>query len=104
MPSPASGSAAGELHGGDSNVAAARILRSKSGFRQAHAVTDFSELDQHRQVHAGDDLGLHLIDDRNGEVRGRAAEHVGQNHHAVATVNRAHGVDDVGPTLFHVVI
>jgi hypothetical protein len=35
------------------------------------------ELDQHRQVHAGDHLDAVLVEERQRDVRGRAAEHVG---------------------------
>ena len=52
----------------------------------------------------GNDFGLHLIDHRDGEVRRRAAEHVGENDDAIAAIDRAHRVDDVGAALFHVVI
>ena len=55
-----------------------------SGLARAHA----GQLDQHGQVEAGDHLGVGLLHHRDGEVGGRAAEHVGQQDHALAVVDR----------------
>ena len=42
-------------------------------------------LDDHRQVHPGDDLDLRR-EVREAEIRGRPPEHVGEDQHAVALV------------------
>lgn len=44
-----------------------------------------------------------LLHHRNGQVGGRAAEHIGQQDHPVAVVHGGGGIDDVAPTTLHVV-
>ena len=66
----------------------------------AHA----GELDQHRQIDAGDHFHAPRLHHRDREVRRRAAEHVGQEDHAGAVVNLVDGGDDVASSLFHVVV
>ena len=47
------------------------------------------QLDQHRQVDAGDDLEAVLLEKGHAQVRRRAAEHVGQQQHAFSRRGRA---------------
>src|ERR1043165_8220093 len=44
------------------------------------------ELDQHRQVDAREYLDVRPVHDRDREIGRRAAEHVGEDHNAVARV------------------
>ena len=52
-------------------------------------VADAGELDQHRQVDAGDHLDGAAVHAGEGQVRGRAAEHVGEDDDALAGVDAA---------------
>ena len=47
---------------------------------------------------------LALIHDRDRQVGRRAAEHVGEQHDAVALLGAGDAVEDLGPTLLHVVV
>ena len=49
---------------------------------QVGELAERRELDQHRQVDAGDDLDAAGFEKRHAQVRRRAAEHVGQQQHA----------------------
>ena len=62
------------------------------------------ELDQHRQVDAGQHLDARMLHDRDREVGRRAAEHVGQHDHAVAGVAGPRPLQDLAAPLFHVVL
>ena len=64
---------------------------SASGISLAHA----GELDEDRQVDAGDHLDVRLVHDRDGEIGRRAAEHVGQHDDAVARIGAMDGIDDL---------
>ena len=75
-------------------------VTATGSFGLAHA----GELDQHRQVDAGDDLDLGAVQHRDREIGGRAAEHVGQQDHAVALLDLGDAVQDVVPALLHVVV
>ena len=77
------------------------------------AATDFveravgahlGELHQHRQVDAGEHLDVRPVHHRDREVGRGAAEHVGQDHHAVAGVGALHRLDDVAAALLDVVV
>ena len=72
---------------GDVDVFAAGFLRAEHGALEALALAQAGELDQHRQVDAGDDLDLGAVHDRDGQVGRRAAEHVGQQHGALAGID-----------------
>src|SRR5690606_31229114 len=89
---------------GDGNVLApgfGRLLeRLLDGQVGAHA----GELDQHRQVDPADDLDVAVLHGRDGDVGGRTAEHVGEDHDAVALIRRFDAAQDVVAALFHVVI
>ncbi|CDX37391.1 hypothetical protein MPLSOD_30073 [Mesorhizobium sp. SOD10] len=89
---------------GDVDVFAARRLRFVERGGHVVAFADRGELDQHRQVHAGDDLDAAGFHHRDGEVGWCAAEHVGEHDDAGAGVDARHRVDDVGPALLHVVV
>ena len=78
----------------------AAVTASGSGLIAAH----LGELDQHRQVDAGDhfDLGPAHAGDR--EIGGRAAEHVGQDRDAIAGIDALHRFDDVLAALLDIVV
>jgi hypothetical protein len=65
---------------------------------------DFRELDQHRQVDPGEHLDVRPVHHRNREIGGRAAEHVGEDHHTVAGVGARDRLDDVVAPLLDVVV
>ena len=74
------------------------------GHRQLGGAAHAGELDQHRQVDAGDHLDIGPVEDGDGEVGRRAAEHVGQQHDAIALLHLGHAVQDLAPALLHVVV
>src|SRR3546814_10833044 len=88
---------------GDVDVFAPGELRLGHRFRQSRRTAQAGQLDQHRQVDAGDDLDLAIVEHGDRKVRKRAAEHVGQQSDAVAFVGSRNGVDDVLPALLHIV-
>ncbi len=79
-------------------------LAAATAPRQRLLVADRGELDQHRQVHAGHDLDARAIHRRDGEIGRRAAEHVGQDDHARARIDLAHGIHDLGAPLLDIVL
>src|SRR3712207_7978956 len=54
-----------------------------------------SELHDHRQVHAGDDLHPPLLQKREADVAGGAAEHVGEDDHASVGPEAVEGEADL---------
>ena len=54
--------------------------------QQVLRLRELGQLDQHRQVDAGDDLDAIVLEKRQPEVRRRAPEHVGQQQHAPAVL------------------
>src|SRR5579859_7878397 len=91
-PSLTGGSLLAREHiGGDGDVLAARLLGAGDRVLEALAAAHAGELDQHRQVQAGDHLGLGLLHDRDGQVGRRAAEHVGEQDDAGAAVDALAG-------------
>src|SRR3954454_19781764 len=83
---------------------AARILRLLDGGVEAGVAADAGELDQHRQVDAGQNLDSAALHDRNGQIGGRAPEHVGQDHDTLAGVHLADRPDDLLAALGDVVV
>ena len=77
-------SLAGKHARGDVDVFAAGLLGVQDRLPKALLVAHARELDQHRQIDAGDHLDRAAVHARQREIRGRAPEHVGQDHHAVA--------------------
>ena len=71
---------------------------------QRALVADLGELDQHRQVDAGEHLDLRPAHHGNREVGRRAAEHVGEDSDAVAGVDALDRLDDVLAALFDVIV
>ncbi len=74
------------------------------GLFQRLRVADARELDQHRQVDARHHLDGAAVHARQGEVGGRAAEHVGQHDDAGTRIHAANRVEDVASTHFHIVV
>nr|CAI0340169.1 conserved hypothetical protein [Rhizobiaceae bacterium] len=74
--------------------------------RLLHVVlaADAGKLDQHGKVHAGDHLDAVAAHHGNGEVRGGAAEHVGEDDDAMALVGLHHRFQDILAALVHVVL
>src|SRR5438552_6555741 len=89
---------------GDVDVFAAGLLGLGDGIGEPLLATDAGELDQHRQVDAGDDLDLGAIEHRDREVGRRAAEHVGEQHDAVAILDAGDALQDLAAALLHVVV
>ena len=94
----------GEQLRGDVDVFAPGLLGLGHGHRQLGGAAHAGELDQHRQVDAGDDLDIGAVEDGDGEIGGRAAEHVGEQHDAIALLHLGHAVQDVAPALLHIVV
>ena len=67
-------------------------------------LADARELHQHRKVQPGHHLHLADLEQRNGEVRGRAAEHVRQDDDARTAVHPRHRIGDVGAAVLHAVV
>ena len=65
--------------------------------------THARQFDQHRQIDASEHIDAAAIHDRDGEIGWRAAEHVGEDDHALAAIGPADSLDDIGAALFHVV-
>ena len=80
--------------------ASARVERLGHVVRLAHA----GELDQHRQIYAGDHLDAAGLHHRDGQIGRCAAEHVGQDDHAIAGIGARDGVDNILAALLHVVV
>ena len=80
------------------------FLRGGDRFGERTLVAHFGELDQHRQIDAGQHFDLGPAHHRDGKIGGRAAEHVGQDGDAVAAVDAPHRFDDVLAALFDVVV
>ena len=78
----------------------AAATASASGHSSAH----FGELDQHRQIDAGENLDFRPAHHRNREIGRRAAEHVGQDGNAVAAVDAFDRLDDVLAALLDVIV
>ena len=72
---------------------ASRAQRYRVGER--HLAAHAGQLDEDRQVDAGDHFHVRLVHDGYGEVGGRAAEHVGEDDHPVAGIGAMDGVDDL---------
>src|SRR5690606_10164562 len=72
----------GQHVGRHRNVLAPGLLGVGHAGLEALALAHAGQLDEHRQVEPGDDLGAGLLHHRDGQVRGRAAEHVGQQDDA----------------------
>src|SRR5690606_1413736 len=79
-------------------------LRLLQGRRHVVAEAHAGELDQHRQVDAGDDLDLAGAHHGYRKVRRRAAEHVGENDDAGTGVGARYRIDNVIAALFHIVV
>src|SRR6185369_1098420 len=62
------------------------------------------ELDEHGKIDAGDDLDIGAVEDGDGEIGGRAAEHVGKQDDPIALLHLGHAVQYVAPALLHIVI
>ena len=75
----------------------AHLLRDREQIGRA---AQAGQLDQHRQVDAGDHLEAVGLEKRHPEVRRRAAEHVGQQQHAFLA---AHPLDRLRDVLARVV-
>src|SRR3954453_22716327 len=84
---------------GEVTVFAARRLCLVQRRRHVIAGAHARKLDQHGQVHAGDHFDLSRFHDRDREVRGRAAEHVGEDDDAGPGVGTRHRTDDVAAPL-----
>ena len=80
------------------------LLRGRDRLVERAIGAHLGELDQHRQVDAGDHLDVRPVHHRDREVGGRAAEHVGEDHDAVAGVGALDRLDDVAPALLDVVV
>ena len=80
---------------GDVDVFAPGLLGRRHGLAQRLVLAHAGELDQHRQVDAGDHLDALAVHGRDREVRRRAAEHVGEHHDAAAVVDLADRIDDL---------
>src|ERR1700682_546599 len=52
------------------------------------------ELDDHREIHAGQDLHTTLLQEREADVAGGPAEHVGEDNHAVVGSDAVEGLAD----------
>ncbi len=78
----------------------AAATASVSGALAAH----LGELHQHRQIDAGEHLDLGPAHHGNRQVRGSAAEHVGQDGDAFAGVHALDRLDDVLAALLDVVV
>src|SRR4029450_4722563 len=89
---------------GDLNVFPACFASESNSFFQRHLTAEAGELHQDWEIDSGDDLDLGLVHDRDGEVRGRAAEHIGEDDDAGTRVGAAHGFKDVGPARDHIVL
>ncbi len=88
----------------DVDVLAARFLSADDGLFEAFGLAHARQLDQHRQIDPGDDLHATLVHDRDRQIRGRAAKHVGQENHARAVVDGLDRRHDVAPPLLDVVV
>ena len=75
----------------------------EDGLFEARRIADRGELDEHRQIDAGDDFDLAAIHDRNRQIGWRAAEHIGENDNADAAIDLLHRRDDVLAALLHIV-
>ena len=72
-------------------------------FRQGLAAANLRQLDQHRQIDAGNHLHL-SVGQGQGEVGGRAAQNIGQQHHAIALVHGADALTNIAAPAFHIVL
>jgi len=62
------------------------------------------QLDQHREIDAGDDFDSIAFDERHREVRRRAAEHVGEQQDARFAADALDGLRDIFPGVGYVVV
>ncbi|CCE04219.1 hypothetical protein BRAS3843_1020019 [Bradyrhizobium sp. STM 3843] len=95
---------AGEHAAGDRDVFAAGFLGHRDRVGERALLADLGKLDQHGKVDACEHFDLGPAHAGNGEIRWRAAEHVGQDGDAVAGVDTVHGFDDVAATEIRVVV
>src|SRR6516225_2026361 len=94
----------GENAARDGDVFAPGVLRGGDRLRQRALVAHLGELDQHGKIDAGEHLDLGTAHDRDREVRGRAAEHVGEDGDPFARVHALDRLDDVVAALLDVVV
>ena len=66
--------------------------------------TDLGQLHEHWKVDAREDFDTVSGHHRDREVAGRAAKHVGQDHHTVASVDLIDQGADFGTAVFHIVV
>ena len=79
-------------------------LRMQDRLAKALLVAHARELDQHRQIDAGDHLDRAAIHARQREIGGGASKHIRQDDHAVPGIEAADGGHDVLSPRLHVVI
>ncbi len=79
----------------------AHLPRDRQQIRRA---AQAGQLDQHRQVDAGDHLDAVVLEKRHAEVRRRAAEHVGQQQHALLAAHPLDRLRDLLPRVVHIVV
>src|SRR5690606_4913007 len=62
------------------------------------------KLDEHRQVHASNDLHTPRLHHRYGQLRRRTAKHVRQHYDASAEVSTRNRLHNVAAALLHIII
>ena len=85
------------------NVFFSGFLCSAHGFFQILFFAQGCEFNQHREIDTGDNLDRSPVHNRNCQIRGGSAEHVGQNHHAGTVVDFFNFFQDFRTAHFHIV-
>src|SRR5581483_351030 len=88
----------------DADIFASGFLRLGDSLIEPAFAPHARELHQHRQIDAGDHLDVLVIHGRDGEVRGRAAEHVGKHHDTPAAVDALERCQHVASPLVEIVV
>lgn len=89
---------------GHADIFASGFLRLGDGLLQRALAPDAGKLHQHRQIDTGDHLDIRPFHGRDGEVGRRAAEHVGEDHHALAGIDPGERRQHVAPPHVEIVV
>ena len=66
--------------------------------------TDAGQFDQHGKVDTGNDFDGAALHDRDRQVGGRAAKHIGEYYNAIAFVGCKNSVQNILPALIHIIL
>src|ERR1700730_1569140 len=88
----------------DIDIFAARILSLDHRLVETAAFAYRGEFNEHRQIDPCDDFDMRAVHNRNREIRGSAAKHIGEHDHARAAVDFGGSGNNILAPLFDIVI